>query len=396
MGKERIGIMGGSLDPVHDGHLFMARSAIVSAGIDRVLMLPSGNPPHKPHVTPGEDRWRMLCAACAGQEGLEPCREELDRPGIIFTVDTLTILKEKYPKAEFYYLIGADTLMELKNWREYGRVLQLCRFLVFPRTSRWSRTELENERDRLTLLGGRIQWLEAEVPTVSSTGVREAIQSGRPTPHLPIAVQEYAEACGLYGASPRILEARAWLEKLHTALTPKRFAHTLSVAATARQLALRHGADPLRAEMAGLLHDCAKCLPLKDMQRIARDNRLTDDPGEMETGALLHAIVGKHVARTEYGVTDEAVLSAIRSHTTGLPGMSKTDMAVWLADAIEPTRAPYPMLEELRAMAEVSLEKAILLSMESSLAYLRKKGWTISPVTAQTAAWLRTLPECQG
>ena len=66
MGKERIGIMGGTLDPVHDGHLLMARCALSEARLDRVLMLPSGTPPHKPHVTPAEDRWRMLVAACAG------------------------------------------------------------------------------------------------------------------------------------------------------------------------------------------------------------------------------------------------------------------------------------------------------------------------------------------
>lgn len=395
MGKERIGVMGGTLDPIHNGHLRMAQCALKEAALDRVLVLPSGNPPHKPHVTPGEDRWRMVCAACANLTGLEPCREELDRAGTIFTVDTLSILREKYPKAELFYLIGADTLMELKNWREYGRVLKLTRFLVCPRSSRYTMDELEMERERLKLLGGHIAWLDMAVLDVSSTQIREAIRQGLPAPQLPVPVQAYAEAAGLYGASPRIPEAHAWLEKLFTALSAKRFAHTLGVAATARHLALVHGLDAELAEAAGLLHDCAKCLPLRDMQRIARENRLTEDESLMESGALLHSLVGEHVARTEYGMENPAVLAAIRRHTTGAPGMTKMDMAVWLADAIEPTRAPYPGLTELRVMAEVSLEKAILTSMESTLAYVRKSGKSVHPATTETVSWLRTLPECQ-
>lgn len=395
MGKERIGVMGGTLDPIHEGHLRMALSALNEADLDRVLMLPSGVPPHKPHVTPAEDRWRMLCAACAGMEGLEPCREEIDRSGTIYTVDTLSILKEKYPKAELCYLIGADTLMELRNWREYGRVLRLCRFLVCPRSSRYAMEALEAERARLKQLGGRIAWIDMPVLDVSSTQVRQAIREGQPAPHLPAAVQEYAEAAGLYGASPRIPQAHAWLKRLFAELSAKRFAHTLAVAGEARRLALLHGLDADRAEMAGLLHDCAKCMPLKEMQRIAREQGLTEDESLLESGALLHAVVGASRACTDYGMEDPAVLDAIRRHTTGAPGMTPLDMVVWLADAIEPTRAPYPGLEEARALAPTSLEKAILGSMERTLAYVRKSGRSVHPATMQTVEWLRGLPQCQ-
>ena len=394
MGKA-MGIMGGTLDPVHEGHLRMAQCALSQFHLDRVLMLPSGNPPHKPHVTPAEDRWRMLVAACAGRQDLTPCREELDREGTIFTVDTLSILKEKYPKADFHYLIGADTLMELQHWRSYEQVLRLTHFLVCPRSSRYSMAELEQERQRLTLLGGDIQWLQTEVVDVSSTAVREAIRAGKPAAHVPVPVQEYAEVCGLYDASPRIPQARAWLEKLFAALSTKRFAHTLGVAATARRLALLHGLDADRAEAAGLLHDCAKCMPLETMQRIAREHAVTTDEAILASDALLHSAVGEVVARRDYGMTDPQVLQAIRRHTTGAPGMTRLDMAVWLADAIEPTRAPYPGLEELRALAEVSLERAILTSLESTLNYVRQRGQAVHPATMETIQWLRSLPACQ-
>ena len=207
----------------------------------------------------------MVCAACAGIPGLIPCREELDRTGVIYTVNTLSRLQEKYPKAELFYLIGADMLMRLHRWYRLEEVLQMCTFIVFPRTSAYTPQQLNDERKKLTALGARILLMDMEVLDASSTDARQAIQEGGSTPQLPIAVRQYAQAAGLYGAELRIPQGPQWLEMLFQDLTVKRFAHTLAVADTARRLALLHGLDPLKAEIAGLLHDCAKCLPLEEM-----------------------------------------------------------------------------------------------------------------------------------
>ena len=392
MARERIGIMGGTFDPIHQGHIRMAQCALESMRLDRVLMLPSGNPPHKPDITPAEDRYRMVCAACAGLPGLEPCREEVDRTGVIYTVDTLSILREKYPRADMYYIIGADTLMELKKWRRYEAVLMLTTFLVCPRSWHYTPQQLTEERKRLTAMGGRFIMLDMDVIDVSSTEVREAIRTGESTPLLPVQVRQYAMTAGLYGAEKRVPQGPQWLAKLFSTLSVKRFSHTLAVADTARHLALLHGLDAQKAEIAGLLHDCAKCLPLKEMQRIAMENRLTEDESILESGALLHSIVGAHLARTEYGCDDPEVISAILSHTTGRPGMSHLDMAVWLADTIEPTRAPYPLLDKTRMLAGLSLEKAMTVSLEGTLQHVRKKGDALHPATLQTLTWLQTLP----
>ena len=393
MAKERIGIMGGTFDPIHQGHIRMAQCALEGLRLDRVLMLPSGNPPHKPDITPAEHRYRMVCAACAGIPGLEPCREEVDRQGVIYTVDTLSILHEKYPKAELFYIIGADTLMELHKWRTYEKVLGLCTFLVCPRSWHYTPKQLDEERKRLTALGGQFILLDMEVVDVSSTEVRNAIRDGESTPLLPVQVRQYAQAAGLYGAALRIPEGPTWLAMLFGDLSVKRFSHTLAVADTARRLALLHSLDLVKAEIAGLLHDCAKCLPLKEMQRIAKENNLTDDPSILESGALLHSVVGAYLAQTKYGCTDEDVIAAIRSHTTGQPGMSPLSMAVWLADTIEPTRAPYPLLDKTRMLAGLSLEKAMITSLEGTLQHVRKKGEAAHPVTAETLNWLKSLPQ---
>lgn len=391
MARERIGIMGGTFDPIHQGHIRMAQCALESMQLSRVLMLPSGNPPHKPDITPAEDRYRMVCAACAGLPGLEPCREEIDRSGVIYTVDTLSILQEKYPRAELFYLIGADTLMELHNWRRYETVLTMCTFLVCPRSWTYTPQQLTEERRRLTALGGRFLFLDMDVIDISSTEARRAIRDGEGLANLPVQVREYAQAAGLYGAPLRIPQGPEWLKMLFADLSVKRFSHTLAVADTARRLALLHGLDAVKAETAGLLHDCAKCLPLKDMQRIARENRLTEDESILASGALLHSVVGAHLARTKYGCTDEAVLGAILSHTTGRPGMSPMAMAVWLADTIEPTRAFYPLLDKVRMLAGLSLEKAMIASLEGTLEHVRKKGDAVHPATLETLAWLRSL-----
>ena len=150
MAKERIGIMGGTFNPVHQGHVDMARAAAAQENLDKVLFLPTGNPPHKHEgVVDAEDRYRMVASAIAQEPAMVPSRLELERSGVIYTVDTLTLLKEKYPKAQFYYVIGADTLMELKHWRNYEKVLTLCTFLVCPRMGSASPLEMETSASAL-------------------------------------------------------------------------------------------------------------------------------------------------------------------------------------------------------------------------------------------------------
>ena len=389
MAKERIGIIGGTFDPIHYGHIAMARAAMSEAKLDRVLVLPTGNPPHKHDVSPAEDRWRMVCAATAQEQGMEPCRMELDREGVIYTVDTLAALHELYPKAELYYIIGLDTLFELKNWRDYTRVLSLCTFLVCPRKGRIRPTATDAELQRLTELGGSFIMVEMETVDVSSTEVRKALLEGKTTPELPVVCREYAGLRGLYGMSARLHTPEKWLERLFQDLSVKRFAHTLAVAYTARHLARMHGVDVHKAEDAAVLHDCAKCLPLKEMQRICTEHQLTDDKAVLESGALMHSIVGAYLAAEVYGVEDPDILRAIACHTTGKVDMTPLDMVVYLADKIEPTRESYPTLEKVRVLAKLSLERAMLASMEGTRDFVRKGDKPMHPQTLETIDWLK-------
>ncbi len=206
---------------------------------------------------------------------------------------------------------------------------------------------------------------------------------------LPVPVLEYCRCKGLCGFPRKMEHIDLWMDHLFTALKPRRFAHSLSVARTSVQLAELYGENPLKAEQAGLLHDCAKCLPLKDMQRVAVDNHLTDDPDVLASDALLHSIAGACLAEQLYGMTDPDVLEAIRFHNTGYPGMSRLAMCVCLADFMEPLRESFPLLEEVRVLSRTSLEKALLLSLEGTVDYVKSRGWYLYPRTCDTITWLR-------
>ena len=129
----RIGIMGGTLDPVHNGHIEAALAAKRLLKLDRVMLLPAGDPPHKAHPTLKRDRLNMARIAAEGVEGLFVSEIEIEREGTTFTVDTLRELTQREPDTQWYYLIGADTLDVLDSWRSFEEVAGLCTFAVIGR-----------------------------------------------------------------------------------------------------------------------------------------------------------------------------------------------------------------------------------------------------------------------
>ncbi len=390
MPKERIGIMGGSFNPIHARHIEMAACARREFNLERIIFLPTGNPPHKrAGLEEAEDRFEMTRLAVFGQQGFTASRMEIDREGIIYTVDTLTKLQKQMPDTAFDYIIGEDTLVDLPNWRKADKVFTMCRFLVCCRTS----DEIRNHPfvDELQKRGATFAFLTLPPSEVSSTSVRAKLERGEDVPELPPQVEEYIRLMGLYGKMPSPANAKQFYPKLRAALSDKRLVHSLLVAHTARKLARIHGVNEDRAALAGLLHDCAKCLPLSTMQHIARENRLLLDKETLQSGNLLHGPVGAVVAEKEYGVTDPIILSSIRCHTTGKVGMLPLDMIVYLSDKIEPSRRSYPVLEEVRELAEKDLAAAMLHSLKSTLDYVRSQNTEPHPLTQKVADWLERI-----
>ena len=167
--------------------------------------------------------------------------------------------------------------------------------------------------------------------------------------------------------------------KLKKALDAQRFEHTLGVEKTARKMAKAFGADEEKAALAGLLHDCAKCMPLDKMIKAARGEAMDDVMKASK--ALMHSLAGMCMARDVYGVEDSEVLGAIRWHTTGKSGMTALEKIVYLADMIEPSRKPYPGLEELRKLCMSDLDGAMRTALTMSLDHVREQGRTLHPDT---------------
>ena len=196
-----IGLMGGSFNPIHCGHVALARAALESGRVERVLFLPTGNQPHKKEGLADKfDRLRMVELAVEHEAGMAVCREEIDRDGVIYTVDTLAALKRKMPDCTLTYLIGADTLRALGTWRRVETVIERCKFLVMMREGE-TREEVIRLAGLWTQRGAQIDFLDARKMDISSTQIREQIQKGLPFERLvPQAVADYIHEHGLYGA----------------------------------------------------------------------------------------------------------------------------------------------------------------------------------------------------
>ncbi len=390
MEQERIGLMGGSFNPIHLAHIYAAREAAREAGLQKVLFLPTGRPPHKREsLAPAAQRLMMVRLALAQEAGFVPSDIEMHREGTVYTVDTLALLREQMPGAAFFYIIGEDTLYDLLNWRQPERVFQMCRFLVCRRQGSWTDKAALALQEELKSRGARFDFLSARAWGLSSTEVRAQLEAGREPEGLPPAVTEYIRVMGLYGAAPSPAGFAPSMERLAASMSIGRFAHTLCVAYEARRLASLHGEDVQAAALAGLLHDCAKGMDLTSLQVYAREHHVQAEPSVFNSGSLLHAPVGAELAREEYGVRDERVLHAIASHTLGSVPMSSLDMILYLADKTEPDRENYPGLDEIRELSQTDLSGAVLMSLQRTAEYVRERGKSLHPATERTIHWLK-------
>ncbi len=171
---------------------------------------------------------------------------------------------------------------------------------------------------------------------------------------------------------------------MEKAQDPKRFEHTLGVAYTAAALAMRYGVSLKNAELAGLLHDCAKCLTDEKRLAICEKHNININEIERRNPFLLHAKVGSYLAMEEYHINDPDIINAILNHTTGRPGMSDLEKIVFVADYIEPNRKNAPNLAEIRKLSFKDLNLAVVRILSDTLQYLEGTEGEIDPMTRKT------------
>lgn len=195
----RIGVYGGTFDPVHTGHMIIASRVRYALGLDRVLFVPAKAPPHKDpgQITPAAIRVEMLEAAIAGDPWFAIDTIELERPGRSYTVDTLTTLRAREPDVEPWFIMGADSLVDLPTWRDPAGIVRLARLAVVARPG--STIDIAAVAAAIPGLAGRVDVVEAPLIGIASRELRAMVRRGEPIDYLvPAGVAETIQTRRLY------------------------------------------------------------------------------------------------------------------------------------------------------------------------------------------------------
>lgn len=198
--QHRLGILGGTFNPVHNGHLKIAQMAKDQWDLDEVWFLPAGDPPHKEGLVRKDQRLDMVRLAVNGIPDFSVSTLEIERQGITYTVDTMRHLTQTHPDWKIYYIVGADTLLYLETWKEVEQVLRMCEILVALRPGT-SRSDMQRKATQIQQdMQAKVHLLKGEGPEFSSTSVREIVADIEVLKSMvPVAVAEYIIQNHLYG-----------------------------------------------------------------------------------------------------------------------------------------------------------------------------------------------------
>ncbi len=373
----RIGIFGGTFNPVHKGHKKLAEEMKTRAELDKVIIMPTFTPPHKAgkELADGKDRLEM-CRLMFTEDYYSVSDLEIKREGKSYTVDTMTALKEIYPDDELFLIVGSDMLLSFHKWYRYEDILSVATLCVASRADSISFEDLSRyASETLSLDSSNDEIILADIEPFecSSTEIRGKLKKGEDVRNLVSdKVYDYLRLNLLYespfGEYKKILSER---------LDSYRFLHSLNVADSAAYLASLYGADRDKAYFAGLLHDIMKNENDADMLKMIEKGGIILSRTEKSNPKLWHAMAGEAYLRTELGITDKEILSAVRYHTTGKAGMSLFDKIIYVADYISAERN-YPDVGTMRYLsAEKGLDEACLYSLQYTLKTLSAKETVI-------------------
>lgn len=393
----KIGILGGTFDPVHIGHIECALMAREQFSLSKILFLPSGNPPHRfaNRVTPALTRAKLAELGIKGIDGLEVSYVEVEKTGYTYTSDTLAEMKAMCPGDELFFIIGVDAAARVKEWKDAEKLKDYCTFILVGRADTHPKVYM-NAKEALAAIGASFEVLKKPITPVSSTELRAAFRDGKELRDglIPQDEARYIIENEIYIDKP--MSPEQITEDLRSVLPPKRFVHSLGVSKEAVRLAEKFGADKEKAKLAGLLHDCAKGVTV-DQLRWAdmRMEDFSDDPAAGFSYRVLHGPLGAKVAKSRYGVTDEEVLSAISKHTTGGRDMSLLDQIIFIADYTEENRSG-GFFEKVRDLVETEgLLPAIAFSCDETIKTILSRGEPIDVRTVYTRnmALARAVPD---
>jgi nicotinate-nucleotide adenylyltransferase len=381
----KLAILGGSFNPVHVGHLFLADTAL-SLGYDRIALIPAWRSPFKPEA-PGmestaRDRLDMLAAAIAGDPRLTVDDCEIRRGGVSYTVDTLRDIIRRCPiDGRPGLIIGDDLAGDFPRWHKSGEILAMADIIIARRVhSGELRCPYPNRQ------------ITNEVMEVSSAMVRERIASGGAWRYLvPAAARTIIEDRGLYRGdaaepeSPGNAVSKKIILRVEEAarefLPPERFLHSRNTALLAGDLCRRFGLDPERGYLAGVAHDLGKPLSGSELLRLAKKDGRPISRLEKKKPSLLHGRAAAVLLTERFGVHNSDVLEAVALHTEGGEGMGPLAKAVYIADKMEVSREKAD--PALRALCYTggSLDQVFFAVLDNTVSWLRSKQIDLSAET---------------
>ena len=386
----KLGILGGSFNPVHLGHLFLADKALVSLKLDMVVLIPAYCSPFKLEVegmeSGADDRLAMLAAAVCGDARLSIDDCELRREGISYTVDTVEDIIARYmPSGKPTLIIGDDIAGEFPRWHKSEKLLKLADIVVARRLN--SSVEEYPYTHRI---------IDNEVINISSHDVRRKIKEGGDWRSLvPSGVSAIIEDRQLYGYSRPPSGEDCTHENImrietaaRQALSKERFLHSRNTALLARELCRRFGLDPLAGYLAGIAHDLAKQMDGKQMLELAEKDggKISDiEKGKLN---LLHGRAAAVLLKESFRVNNKDVLEAVAVHTLGSENMGPLAKVIYVADKTEVSRNIDPALRKM--CYEEELDVILLAVLHRTINKLRSRKLEPSEET------LRLLKKMEG
>ena len=361
----RLGIYGGTFDPPHLGHLTALKKSVSQLRLDRVLVIPTSQPPHKAgceDMASGEDRLEMCRICFSSAEKAEICDIEVKRGGVSWTVDTVRQLRELYPNDELFLLMGTDMYLIFEQWREFREISDMAVCGVFIRATGEEEKVAAHSAYMREKYGTRTELIRNVPVEISSTELREHFKARGGREYLPDEVYGYIVRHGLFGVKADF----DWMRvQAYTMLREQRVRHVSGVEAEAVKLAKRWGADLDEAREAAILHDVTKYLNLQEQLNLCEKYGIILDDMERIEVKLLHSKTGAAIAKAEFHSSD-AVFGAIMWHTTGRADMTLLEKIIYLADYVEPNR-DFEGVVELRDMCYEDIDEALRMGFKMSL-----------------------------
>lgn len=360
-------IFGGAFNPIHNEHVNIIRSLLSTEGVDKVILLPSNNPPHKHCATSFEDREEMIKIALGDCRDVEICDLESRDGDRHYTCEVLPKLKQMY--GDIAFVIGGDSLIDLNKWKNPRDIIRQSPLIVFTRG--------EDVRFNEALKYWRQQGADIKVSDyhpadVSSTVIRYKAALGE-FDDVDIRVAEYIKERGIYGFYAPLLT------RLESDIPLCTFLHCLRTASFAIETnySLSLGLDYDKVLLAGVLHDCAKAL--------CHISHVSESVPKDAVGTPVeHQFLGAEIARSKYGVQDADVLEAIKYHTTGKKVMTDLQKLIFCSDMLERGR-DYAEVGYLRKCMKKSLDFAYSECVKAQYEFLlSSKCGEIYPLTLET------------